>query len=98
MTARLEINELGDAARQKEIIDAVVALDGVMEATIKKGALHVSFDPLAATQKKIEQVVRGTGNTIKTAAAETEAPHPDLPAPANVEQAPVENAHDDEHS
>ena len=60
MVARLEIKELGDPARQKEIIDAVLALDGVMEATIEKGALHVSFDPLAIPQKKIEQAVRGT--------------------------------------
>jgi hypothetical protein len=28
MAARIEINELGDPARQKEIIDAVDALDG----------------------------------------------------------------------
>jgi copper chaperone CopZ len=82
MVARLEIEQLGDAVRQKEIIDAVVAVDGVIEATIEKGALHVSFDPLATTQKKIEQAVRGTGNTVKTASADTETPHPDLPTPS----------------
>jgi hypothetical protein len=98
MAARLEIEQLGDAVRQKEIIDAVVALDGVIEATIEKGALHVSFDPLATTQKKIEQAVHGTGNTVTTASADTETPHPDLPTPSMETKLPVENAHDGERS
>jgi len=54
MAARIEIKELGDPNRQKEITDAVEALDGVIELEIAKGALHVSFDPLATTEKKIE--------------------------------------------
>jgi copper chaperone CopZ len=95
MAARIEIKELGDPARQKEITDAIVALDGVIEAKIEKGALHVSYDPLATTEKKIEQAVRSTGNTVKTAATDTETAHPDLPTSANVERAPVKNAHDD---
>ena len=68
MAARIEINELGDPARQKEIVDAVEALDGVIETKIEKGALHVSFDALATTEKKIEQAIRSTGTTIKAAA------------------------------
>ena len=98
MVARIEIKELGDPAREREITDAIEALDGVIEARIQKGALHVSYDPLTTTEKKIEQAVRSTGNTVKDAATETETAHPDLPTPANVEQGPVENAHDDEHS
>jgi copper chaperone CopZ len=98
MAARIEIKELGDPAREREITDVILALDGVIEAKIQKGALHVSYDPLATTEKKIEQAVRSTGNTIKTAATDTETAHPDLPTSANVEQAPVEDAHDDEHS
>jgi hypothetical protein len=98
MAARIEIKELGDPARQKEITDAILALDGVIDARIQKGALHVSYDPLATTEKKIEQAVRSTGSTVKTAATDTETAHPDLPTPANVEQAPVEKAHDDEQS
>ena len=42
MAARIEIEELGDPAHQKKITDAVEALDGVIEAKIEKGALHVS--------------------------------------------------------
>jgi copper chaperone CopZ len=79
MAARIEIKELGDPVRQKEITDAVEALDGVIESKIEKGALHVSYDPLATTEKKIEQAIRSTGTTIKTADTGTEGAHPDLP-------------------
>jgi copper chaperone CopZ len=98
MAARIEIKELGDPARQKEITDAVEALGGVNEIKIEKGALHVSFDPLATTEKKIEQVIRSTGNTVKAAATDRETPHPDLPASANVEQAPAKNVQRNEYS
>jgi copper chaperone CopZ len=98
MAARIEINELGDPVREKEITDAVEALDGVIETKIASGALHVSYDPLATTEKKIEQAVRATGNTIKVAATDTETARPDLPNAAKMEEAPVERAHHDEHS
>src|SRR6478736_4356909 len=89
MAARIEINELGDPVQQKELIDAIEALDGVIETKIEKGAVHVSYDPLATTEKKIEQAIRSTGTTIKTAATDTEGAHPDLPLPVNVGQAPA---------
>jgi copper chaperone CopZ len=92
MAARIEINELGDPAHQKKITDAVEALDGVIETKIEKDALHVSYDPLATSEKKIEQAVRSTGSAIKAAATDTETAHPDLPRPATLEPAPVENA------
>jgi copper chaperone CopZ len=98
MVARIEINELGDPAHQKKITDAVEALDGVIETKIQKGALHVSYDPMVTSEKKIEQAIRSTGTNIKAAATDTERAHPDLPTPANAEQAPVENARHDEHS
>jgi copper chaperone CopZ len=98
MAARIEINELGDPARQKEITDAVEALDGVIETKIAKGALHVSYDPLVTTEKRIEQAVRSTGTTIKAAATDTESAHPDLPTPANVRRAPAKKPHDREQS
>ena len=87
MAARIEIKELGDPARQKEITDAVKALDGVIEIKIEKGALHVSYDPLVTSEKKIEQATRSTGSTIKAAATDTETARPHLPTPADVEQA-----------
>jgi len=97
MAARIEIKELDDPVRQKQISDAIEALDGVIETKIEKGALHVSYDSLATTEKKIEQAVRSTGTTIKAAATDTEGAHPDLPTP-NVQQAPVENVDQGEHS
>jgi len=86
MAARIEIKELGDPAHQKEITDAVEALDGVIEAKIENDALHVSYDPLAMSEKKIEQAIRSTGGTVKAAATDTETAHPDLPISMNVEQ------------
>jgi flagellar capping protein FliD len=91
MAARIEINELDDPVRQKEISDAVKALDAVIETKIENGALHVSYDPLATSEKKIEQAIRSTGTTINAAATDTEGVHPDLPAPASLEQASVKN-------
>ena len=85
MAARIEIKELGDPGRQKEITDAVEALDGVIELNIAKGALHVSNDPLTTNEKKIEEAIRSTGSTVKAAATDRETPDPDLPSPANFE-------------
>lgn len=96
MVARIEVDELRDPACQKKITDALGALEGVIETKMEKGALHVSFDPLATTDKKIAQAIRSAGTTVKTAATGTARPHPDLPQPANVKQPPVENALDDE--
>jgi copper chaperone CopZ len=98
MAARIEIKELGDPARQKEITDAVDALDGVIETKIVKSALHVSYDPLATTEEKIEQAIRSTGAAVKAAATDTENAHPDLPTPANVERAPAKKPHDGENA
>ena len=85
MASRIQIKELGDSSRQKEITDAVEALDGMIEVKIAKGALHVSYDPLATNEKKIEEAIRSTGSTVKAAATDRETPHPDLPGSANVE-------------
>ena len=91
MAARIEIKDLGDPVHQKRITDAVERLDGVIETKIENGALHVSYDPLTITEKKIEQAVRSTGTTIKAAATDTEGAHPDLPPP-NAPQPSVQNA------
>ena len=97
MAARIEIKELGDPSHQKKITDAVGALDGVIETKIAKGALHVSYDPLATTEKKIEDAIRSTGTTIKNAATDTEGAHPDLPTP-NVQQPSAENVERSGHA
>ena len=76
MVARIEIEEIGVAANEKEMTDSITALPGVREVKIEKGAIHVTYDPLTTTEKKIEEAVRTSGNTVKAAAAETETPHP----------------------
>jgi hypothetical protein len=76
MVARIEIEEIGVAANEKEMTDSVTALPGVREIKIEKGAMHVTYDPLATTEKKIEEAVRSSGNTVKAAFADTKNPHP----------------------
>jgi copper chaperone CopZ len=76
MVARIEIEEIGVAANEKEMTDSVTALPGVREVKIENGAMHVTYDPLATSEKKIEEAVRASGNTVKAAAADTESPHP----------------------
>jgi copper chaperone CopZ len=98
MVTRIEIEELGDPARQKEITDALEAVEGVVEIKIQKGALHVSFDALATTEKKIEQAIRSTGTTVKTAVADRETPHPDLSTSAKMERAPAKKPHEGKHA
>jgi len=98
MAARIAIKDFGDPAHQKKMTDAVAASDGVIETKIAKSALHVSYDPLATTEKKIEQAIRSTGTTINAAATDTEDAHLDLPQQINVGQAPAKNAHEGEHS
>jgi copper chaperone CopZ len=76
MVARIEIEEIGAAADEKEMTDSVTALPGIREVKIQKGAMHVTYDPLATTEKKIEEAVRASGNTVKAATTDTETPHP----------------------
>jgi copper chaperone CopZ len=91
MAARIEIKELRDPARENEITNSVVALNGVIEVKIENGALHVSYDPLATTQKKIEQAIRSSGNSVKAATTEKETARPDLPPSASTQETPLEN-------
>jgi len=75
MVARIEIE--GDvAANEKEMTDSVTALPGVREVKIENGAMYVTYDPLTTTEKKIEEAVRSSGNTVKAAATDTDTPHP----------------------
>jgi hypothetical protein len=80
MTARIEIADLGDPARQSKILDALTTLNGVIASKIQKDALHVSYDPLETTEKEIEQAIRRTGSTVTTGSTERSTPHPEMPA------------------
>ena len=76
MVVRIEIEEIGVAANEKEMTDAVTALPGVREVKIENGAMYVTYDPLNTAEKKIEEAVRASGNTVKAATTDTESPHP----------------------
>ena len=53
MVARIEIQEIGVAANEKQMTDSVTALPGVRQVRIENGAMHVAYDPLAMSEKKI---------------------------------------------
>ena len=74
--ARVEVEQIGVAANEKKMTDSVSALPGVREVKIENGAVHVIYDPLATSEKKIEKAVRASGNTVKAATTDTEIPHP----------------------
>jgi copper chaperone CopZ len=76
MVARIEIERIAVAANEKEMTDSVTALPGVREVKIENGAMYVTYDPLDTAEKKIEEAVRASGNTVKGATTDTEAPHP----------------------
>src|ERR1700747_331052 len=80
MVSRIEIEGLGVAANEKEMTDSVRALPGVREVKIENGAMFVTYDPLDTTEKKIEEAVRASGNTVKAATTDTESPHPWYPS------------------
>ena len=76
MVARLEIEQLGDPTSEKQITDAVNALNGVKDVKVEKDALFITYDPLITAEKKIEAAVRSSGGVVKTAGTDTEGPHP----------------------
>jgi hypothetical protein len=76
MIAKIEIDRAGDPTFEKEVTDRVTALEGVTDAKVEKGALHVSYDVLATTEKKIEQAVQSAGGKVKDVDVDTERPRP----------------------
>ncbi|MEP6604270.1 MAG: hypothetical protein ABJB69_10005 [Spartobacteria bacterium] len=77
MVARINVEELGSATKEKEISDALQVLKGVTVVTIAKGAVHVTYDPLETSEKHLEQAIRGAGGTVTAADTDRETPHPD---------------------
>jgi len=79
MAAKIEIEPMNDPACEKRIAEDVTGLDGVTDFKMKNGVVHISYDPLTTSEKKIEHAVSAAGGKIKAADSETEVPHPDLP-------------------
>jgi copper chaperone CopZ len=78
MVARIESKDIGSPIHEKAITDALNTIDGVHDVKIATGAIHVTYDPLKTSDKKIEDSIRASGNSVTSAATETETPHPDV--------------------
>jgi copper chaperone CopZ len=76
MVARIESEGLRSPTHEKAITDALNAIDGVQEVRIASGAIHVTYDPLQTTEKKIEESIQASGNSVTSATTDTEMPHP----------------------
>jgi copper chaperone CopZ len=76
MMARIESEGVGSPTSKKAITDALNAIDGVQEVSIENGAIHVTYDPLETTEKKIEESIRASGNSVTSAATDSETPRP----------------------
>jgi copper chaperone CopZ len=76
MVARIESEGVGSSTQEKAITDALNAIDGVQEVRIENGAIHVTYDPLQTTEKKIEESIRASGNSVTSAATDSETPGP----------------------
>ena len=76
MVARIESEGLGSPTREKAITDALNAIDGVQEVSIENGAIHVTYDPVQTSEKKIEESIRASGISVTSAATDSETPRP----------------------
>jgi copper chaperone CopZ len=76
MVARIESEDVGSPANEKTITDALDTIDGVQEVSIENGAIHVTYDPLQTTEKRIEDSIRAGGNSVTSAETESELPRP----------------------
>jgi copper chaperone CopZ len=76
MVARIKSEGVGSSTQEKAITDALNAIDGVQEVNIENGAIHVTYDPLQTTEKKIEESIRASGNSVTSAETDSETPGP----------------------
>jgi copper chaperone CopZ len=76
MVAHIESEGVGSSTHEKAIADALNAIDGVQEVIIENGAIYVTYDPLQTTEKKIEQSIRASGNSVTSAETDSETPGP----------------------
>ena len=76
MVARIESEGVGSPTHEKAITEALDTIDGVQEVSIENGAIHVTYDPLQTTEKRIEDSIRASGNCVTSAETESETPRP----------------------
>jgi copper chaperone CopZ len=76
MVARIESEGVGSPIHEKAITDALNAIDGIQQVSIENGAIHVTYDPLQTTEKKIEESIRASGSSVTSATTDSETPSP----------------------
>ena len=76
MVASIESEGVDSPAHEKTITDALNTIDGVQEVSIENRAIHVTYDPLQTTEKRIEDSIRASGNSVTSAETESEMPRP----------------------
>ena len=76
MVARIESDGVGSPAHEKTITDTLNTIDGVQDVNIDNGAIHVTYDPLQTTEKRIEDSIRASGNSVTSAETDSEIPRP----------------------
>ena len=74
MVARIESEGVGSPTHEKAITDALNTIDGVQEVSIENGAIRVTYDDPATTEKRIEDSIGASGNSVTSAETETETP------------------------
>jgi len=80
MEARIGSEGVGSVEHEKEITDALNAIEGVKEVKIANGAIYIIYDALKTTEKRIEESIRASGNSVTSAITGTEAPSLDTAA------------------
>ncbi|HEY4283285.1 MAG TPA: heavy-metal-associated domain-containing protein [Chthoniobacterales bacterium] len=75
MVARIESKGVGSPTHEKAITDALNAIDGIQEVKVATGAIHVTYDPLKTSDKKIEESIRASGNSVTSAVTDSQTPH-----------------------
>jgi copper chaperone CopZ len=89
MVARIESEGVGSSTHEKAITDALSAIDGVQEVRIENRAIYVTYDPLRATERKIEESIRAGGNSVTSATTDSEKPGPATATGDTVPQEPT---------
>lgn len=76
--ATISVEHLDDPATQSDVMAAVRALDGVRSVNLVEGKLHICYDPLRITEKKLEAAIGRSGHRPEGGEVERESPFADL--------------------
>lgn len=72
--AEIQVAGLETPLVQADVIAAVQKEAGVRTVTVVEGVLHVVYDPLQMTERKLEAIVRATGHEPDCKDVERDSP------------------------